>query len=51
MSPIINSGNPLSGGENLYRECELGLDAEVVDYMRESHTLQIRVGDIYKPNL
>ncbi|KKM03048.1 hypothetical protein LCGC14_1778330 [marine sediment metagenome] len=44
MSPIVNSGSPLSGGEELFRECELGLDAEVVDYMRESHTLQIRVG-------
>lgn len=42
--PIINSGKPLGEGEDLYRECELGLDAEAVDYMRESHTLQIRVG-------
>lgn len=44
MAPIINSGNPLGDGEDLYRECELGLDAEVVDFMRESHTIQIRVG-------
>lgn len=44
MTPIINSGNPLSDGEDLYSECELGLGAEAVDYMRESHTLQIRVG-------
>ncbi|MEA3342178.1 MAG: hypothetical protein U9R15_19610 [Chloroflexota bacterium] len=42
--PIINSGNPLGDNEDLYRECELGLDAEIVDYMRESHTLQIRIG-------
>jgi len=44
MSPIFNSGQPLNNGEELFRECELGLDQEVVDYMRESHTLQIRVG-------
>jgi len=44
MSPIINSNSPLGEGEELFRECELGLDAEVVDYMRESHTLQIKVG-------
>jgi len=44
MSPIINSNNPLGNGERLYRECELGLDAEIVDYMRESHTMQIRIG-------
>ncbi|MCK4826876.1 hypothetical protein KA005_64670 [bacterium] len=44
MPPIVNSGNPLGEGEDLYRECELGLDAEIVDYMRESHTLQINIG-------
>jgi hypothetical protein len=44
MSPIINSGNPLGEGKELYVDCELGLDAEVVDYMQESHTLQIRIG-------
>lgn len=44
MSPVFNSGNPLGPGEELFRECELGLDAEIVDYMRESHTLQIQVG-------
>lgn len=44
MSPIVNSGNPLSNSEELFRECEIGLDAEVEDYMLESHTLQIRVG-------
>jgi len=44
MSPIINSNTPLGEGEELFRECELGLDAEVVDYMKESHTLQIKVG-------
>jgi len=44
MTPIINSGNPLGEGEGLFRECELGLDYEIVDYMRESHTLQIRIG-------
>ena len=44
MTPIINSGNPLDSGEELYRDCEIGLDAEIVDYMQESHTLQIRIG-------
>ena len=44
MSPIINSNNPLGEGEELYRECTLGLDAEATDYMRESHTLQVRIG-------
>ena len=44
MSPIINSGSPLEEGEELIRDCELGLDYEIVDYMRESHTLQIRIG-------
>lgn len=42
--PIINSNNPLGSGEELIRDCELGLDAEVFDYIRESHTLQIRIG-------
>jgi len=42
--PIINSTNPLGLGEELIRDCELGLDAEVFDYMRESHTLQVRIG-------
>jgi len=42
--PIINSNDPLSSGEELIRDCELGLDAEVFDYIRESHTLQIRIG-------
>ncbi len=44
MSPIVNSGNPLDRGEDLYVDCELGLDFEIVDFMRESHTLQIRIG-------
>lgn len=44
MAPIINSNNPLGEGEDLFRDSEIGLDAEAVDYMRESHTLQIRVG-------
>jgi len=42
--PIINSGSPLDSGEELFRDCEIGLDAEVFDYIRESHTLQIRIG-------
>lgn len=44
MSPIINSGNPLNPGEDMYRDCELGLDKEILDYIQENHTLQIRVG-------
>ena len=44
MSPIINSGDPLNPDENLFRECEIGLDKEITDYMVESHTLQIRIG-------
>ena len=42
--PIINSNSPLDPGKELYRDCEIGLDAEIPDYMRESHTLQIRIG-------
>jgi len=42
--PIINSNDPLGEGEELLRDCELGLDYEAVDYIRESHTLSIRIG-------
>ena len=42
--PIINSNNPLQPDEPLYRDCELGLDYEVVDYIKESNGLQIRIG-------
>lgn len=42
--PIFNSNNPLSPGEDMYRECELGLDKEVIEYIKENHDLQIKVG-------
>lgn len=42
--PIINSGNPLNPGEDMFRQCELGLDKEEIDYIKENHTLQIRIG-------
>lgn len=41
---IANSRNPLSIGEDLYVECEIGLDAEIIDYIQESHAIQIKVG-------
>ena len=31
-------------GEPLFRECELGTDMEEIEYVRENHMLQIRVG-------
>lgn len=42
--PIYNSSNPLNPGEPLFRECELGLDMEEIEYVRENHMLQIRMG-------
>lgn len=44
MSPIFNSGSPLSPGEDLFIDCELGLDKEITEYIVENHTLQIRIG-------
>lgn len=44
MSPIINSGNPLNSGEELFRDCEIGLDKEIIAYIKENHTLQVRIG-------
>lgn len=41
---IHNSSDPLTPGEDLYRQCELGLDEEEIYYIRESHGLQIRMG-------
>lgn len=42
--PITNSDDPLLPGEELYRDCEIGLDKEIVDYIKESHSIQIIVG-------
>ena len=39
-----NSSDPLQPGEDMYRQCELGLDEEEIQYIRENHSLQIRVG-------
>ena len=44
MSPVFNSGTPLSPGEDMFAECELGLDKEITEYIKENHTLQIRIG-------
>jgi len=41
---MTSSNNPLSVGEDLYVECEIGLDPEMIDYMRESHNIQIKIG-------
>jgi len=41
---IHNSSTPLVPGEELYRRCELGLDEEEIQYIKENHALQIRVG-------
>lgn len=41
---IHNSSNPLQPGEDLYQECEIGLDEEEIYYIRQNHDLQIRVG-------
>jgi len=42
--PITESSDPLQLDEELYRECNLGLDREIVAYILESHALQIRIG-------
>jgi len=42
--PIINSNDPLQPNEPLYRNSELGLDFEIIDYIKESNNLQIKVG-------
>lgn len=42
--PIFNSNNPIDPNEEMYRECELGLDKEIIAYMQENHELQIRIG-------
>ncbi len=39
-----NSSDPLQPGEELARECEIGLDEEIIYYIRQNHDLQIRVG-------
>ena len=44
MARQTNSNDPLPGGEDLYVECEIGLDPEIIDYITESHMLQIRIG-------
>lgn len=41
---MANSKNPLPVGEELFVECEMGLDPEIVSYVRESHEYQIRIG-------
>jgi len=41
---IFNSGNPLDPGEDLFVDCEMGLDEEIIAYIKENHTLQIRIG-------
>jgi len=41
---IHNSSNPLNSGEELYRECEMGLDEEELVYIKENHSLEIRIG-------
>jgi len=41
---IHNSSNPLGPGNPLYRDCEIGLDEEIIYYMKQNHDLQIRVG-------
>lgn len=40
----INSGNPLTVGEDLFVECEIGLDDELMAYIQESHEIQMRIG-------
>lgn len=42
--PITNSSDPLNPGEELYEDCGLGLDKEIVDYIKENHELQIVIG-------
>ena len=42
--PITNSSDPLQPGEELFEDCGLGLDKEVVDYIKENHGLQIILG-------
>lgn len=42
--PIINSGNPLAPGEEMFRDSEIGLDAEIQDYIKESNNIQIKIG-------
>ncbi len=42
--PIFNSQDPLNPGEGMFRNCELGLDKEIIDYIKENHTLQVRIG-------
>ena len=42
--PITNSSDPLQPNEELYLDCEIGLDKEILDYIHESHILQIRIG-------
>lgn len=42
--PITNSSDPLQPNEPLYEDCSLGLDKEILDFIFESHELQIRIG-------
>lgn len=42
--PIINSNSPLQPGDELYRNSEIGLDAEITDYIKESNNIQIKIG-------
>jgi hypothetical protein len=39
-----NSNNPLQPQEELIRNCEIGMDEEIVQYVRQNHDLQIRMG-------
>jgi len=41
---MADSSNPLQIGEDLFVTCEIGLDQEILDYINESHSIQIKVG-------
>lgn len=41
---MVDSGNPLTVNEDLFVTCEIGLDQEIIDYIKESHDIQISIG-------
>lgn len=38
-----NSSNPLQVGEELFTECQIGLDSEIVSYIKQSNEISLRV--------
>jgi len=41
---MADSNNPLLVGESLFTTCEIGLDPEIISYIKENNSIQIKIG-------